>query len=685
MAAPENLLSRETSPYLLQHAANPVHWRPWGRAALDEAKAANKPIMVSIGYAACHWCHVMAHESFEDADTAALMNGLFVNIKIDREERPDIDHIYMSALHALGEQGGWPLTMFTTPDGTPFWGGTYFPPEPRWGRPSFRQVLQGVANAFHTGAEAVTQNTKALTQLLERQALASVGDAPGPAQLEAVAQAYLKMTDPLNGGLRGAPKFPNPAIFRFLWQNAFRTGQPEAQVALHLMLERMSEGGIYDHLGGGYARYSTDEIWLVPHFEKMLYDNAQLLELLALAHAHRPAPLYAQRAAETVGWMMRDMSAQRIDGKAAFAASEDADSEGEEGRFYVWTEAEVDALLGPDAVAFKRAYDVTPTGNWEGRTILRRITPSGTPDEEAVLSHARDVLFRAREKRVRPGWDDKVLADWNGLAIGALARASVVFDQPAWLDRARQAFDFILTHMAAGPSGAGHDGIAHAWRLGRVTAPGLIEDQAAMARAALALHEATGDAACLQAAERLANAARDGFADGHGGFYSTAAGASDVPLPRPRTAADNATPAGNGIMAEVLARLFHLTGAAEWRVRAEAVSRAFAGAPDQLAGMPTLLAAADLLEEAATIVIAGCSPGSPQAASRELPRAALRASDPAVVVLCATDTSALAAGHPAFGKTAEPSGAVAYVCRRNVCGLPISDPATLSRTLHTRV
>ncbi|HEX3576410.1 MAG TPA: DUF255 domain-containing protein, partial [Rhodopila sp.] len=339
MGAPENLLGRETSPYLLQHAGNPVHWRPWGKAALEEAKAANKPILVSIGYAACHWCHVMAHESFEDPDTAALMNSLFVAVKIDREERPDIDQIYMSALHALGEQGGWPLTMFTTPDGTPFWGGTYFPPEPRWGRPSFRQVLQGVANAFHSGAEAVTQNTKALTQFLNQQAAAMVGDAPGPTQLDAVAQAYLRMTDPVHGGLRGAPKFPNPPIYRFLWQNAFRTGDDAGKAALHLMLERMCQGGIYDHLGGGFARYSTDEVWLVPHFEKMLYDNAQLLDLLALAHADRPNPLYAERAAETIGWMVRDMSAQRVDGKAAFAASEDADSEGEEGRFYVWTEA----------------------------------------------------------------------------------------------------------------------------------------------------------------------------------------------------------------------------------------------------------------------------------------------------------------------------------------------------------
>jgi uncharacterized protein len=673
MAAPENLLGRETSPYLLQHADNPVHWRPWGKAALDEAKAENKPILVSIGYAACHWCHVMAHESFEDPDTAALMNSLFVSIKIDREERPDIDQIYMSALNALGEQGGWPLTMFTTPDGTPFWGGTYFPPEPRWGRPSFRQVLQGVANAFHTKAEAVTQNTKALTQFLERQSTASVGDAPGPAQLDAVAQAYLRMTDPEHGGLRGAPKFPNPPIFRFLWQNAFRTGQPEGRDALHLMLERMSQGGIYDHLGGGFARYSTDEVWLVPHFEKMLYDNAQLLELLALAHADRPNTLYAQRAAETIGWMMRDMSAQSIDGEAAFAASEDADSEGEEGRFYVWTEGEIDALLGPDSAAFKQAYDATAAGNWEGHTILRRITPAGSPEQEATLAHACDVLFQAREKRIRPGWDDKVLADWNGLAIAALARSSVVFDQPAWLDRAREAFDFILTHMTAA-----HGGVEHAWRLGRVTAPGLIEDQAAMARAALALYEATGEDDYLATAARLANAAQAAFADGHGGFYTTAAAATDVPLARPRSAADNVTPSGNGMMAEVLARLYHLTGDADWRAQADAVLKAFTGQADQLAGMPTLLAAADLLEEGASVVIAGSD-------SAMLAEVALQAPDPAVIVLRAADTGALPALHPAHGKTAGSGGAVAYVCRRATCGLPITDGGALVQALRTRV
>ena len=670
-----NLLRLETSPYLLQHADNPVHWRPWGAAALSEAAEADKPIMLSIGYAACHWCHVMAHESFEDPQTAALMNTLFVNIKVDREERPDIDHLYMSALHALGEQGGWPLTMFLAPDGSPFWGGTYFPPEPRWGRPSFRQVLQGVAAAYREGDKMVAQNTGALRRYLQSQAQAQTGDLPTPAHLDAVAKAYLGLNDAEHGGLKGAPKFPNPPIFRFLWQNAFRTGDPAGQDALHLMLERMSQGGIYDHLGGGYSRYSTDAVWLVPHFEKMLYDNAQLLDLLALAHAHRPSPLYAARAAETVAWMTRDMTAQRVDGRAAFAASEDADSEGEEGKFYVWTEADIDSLLGADAATFKRAYDVTPAGNWEGHTILRRVTSEGSPAEEAALARSRGVLFQARSKRIRPGRDDKVLADWNGLAIAALARAAAVFDHPEWLARAEEAFDFVLTEMGA-PDGR----VQHAWRLGRVTAVGLLDDQAAMARAALALFEATGDAARLAQAERIVRATEAKFADGHGGFYTTADDATDVPLARPRIAADNATPAGAGIIAEVFARLFHLTGDDAWRARTEATLRAFTDV-ERISGMPGILSAADLLEEAATVVIAG-DPADPRV--EQLTAAALRAPDSTVVVLRASRPDALPAGHPAHGKGPVAGAPAAYVCRRNVCGLPITDAAALSRSLHAR-
>ena len=559
------------------------------------------------------------------------------------------------------------MSVWLTPDLKPFVGGTYFPPAPRWGRPSFRQVLNGVAAAYRERDNMVTQNSGALRRFLQSQAQAQSGDLPGPAHLDAVAGAYLKMNDAEHGGLKGAPKFPNPPIFRFLWQNAFRTGDPAGQDALHLMLERMSQGGIYDHLGGGYSRYSTDHVWLVPHFEKMLYDNAQLLELLALAHAHRPSPLYAARAAETVAWMTRDMTAERVDGRAAFAASEDADSEGEEGKFYVWTEAEIDALLGDDAAAFKRAYDVTPGGNWEGHTILRRVTADGSAAEEAALARARGVLLAARAQRVRPGRDDKVLADWNGLAIAALARAAAVFDRPEWLARAEEAFDFVLAQM-----GSADGRVQHAWRLGRVAAVGLLDDQAAMARAALALFEATGDAARLAQADRLVRATEAHFADGHGGFYTTADDATDVPLARPRTAADNAMPAGAGLMAEVLARLFHLTGDAAWRAFADV---------ERISGMPGVLSAADLLEEAATVVIAG---DPADARAQALLTAALGAPDPAVVVLRAPQPDALPTGHPAYGKGPVGSAPAAYLCRRSVCGLPIGDAGSLRRSLNAR-
>jgi hypothetical protein len=679
MEAAQNLLADATSPYLLQHARNPVHWQPWGEAALAEARATGRLILLSIGYAACHWCHVMAHESFEDPPTAALMNQFYVCIKVDREERPDIDQLYMAALHALGEPGGWPLTMFLTPEAEPFWGGTYFPPEPRWGRPSFRQVLQGVADTYRTQPDAVRHNVAALRQALAATAAQHPGEAIGPAQLDHAAAALLGMTDRERGGLQGAPKFPNPPIFRFLWQDSFRTGASEGRAALHKLLTQVSLGGIYDHLGGGYARYATDAAWLVPHFEKMLYDNAQLLELLALAHAADPNPLYAARAAETVAWLERDMVAEPDDGIAAFAASVDADSEGEEGRFYVWTEAEIDAALGADAATFKAAYDVTSRGNWEGRTILHRITPPADARTEATLASCRATLFAIRSRRRHPHRDDKVLTDWNGLAIAALCRAGAVFEQPGWLLHAADAFDFIMKHLGQ-PDGR----VRHAWRRHRVTAAGLLDDQAAMARAALALYEATGEGRYLAQARVLAAVAESWFGDAGVSYFTTASDAADVPLDdagRPRSVADQATPSGNGLMAEVLARLYHLTGEPVWRQRAEGVLTAFSGLGDRLTAAPTLLAAADLLEEGAVVVIAGDPAG---AACQRLLAAALAAPDPAVCVLRAPHPEALPPQHPAFGKTAPAGEATAWLCRGGVCGLPLADPDALATALRER-
>ncbi|MBV8797545.1 MAG: thioredoxin domain-containing protein [Hyphomicrobiales bacterium] len=657
MESGRNLLGQETSPYLLQHAGNPVHWRPWSADALAEAKRRDCPILLSIGYAACHWCHVMAHESFEDPETARLMNELFVNIKVDREERPDIDHIYMSALHALGQQGGWPLTMFLSPDGKPMIGGTYWPPEPRYGRPSFRQVLQSIDNAWRTQRNQMESRGLTLSDYLAKLSELNAGAGVSPADLTRVGDALLSAVDPIHGGLRGAPKFPNAPIFRFFWNEMFRRGDPRFGEAVRAMLEAMNAGGIYDHLGGGYARYSTDEVWLVPHFEKMLYDNAQILELLALVQVLRPDPTFAERAHETVGWLMREM---RVGD--AFAASLDADQDGEEGLFYVWGEDEVDAALGEASARFKAAYNVTAHGNWEGRTVLRRITQRGSPEEEAGLAASRAKLFALRETRPKPGRDDKVLADWNGLTIAALARASAAFDEPAWLETARAAFDFIMTKLR------GADGrLLHAWREGHPGARALIDDYASMARAALGLFEASGKPADLEAARGLASEAIDLFGDGAGGFFLTASDAADVPGARPRQAHDGATPSGVGLLVETFVRLWHLTDEARWGEAAEGLIRAVSGAPEGLGGSPLTLMSADMLERGGSVVIDGPldDPGA-----QALAAAALRSPDPSLTVL-RLDRSLWPDGPPRadLPRADEP---IAMLCQGQACSLPVT-------------
>ena len=441
-----NRLGEETSPYLLQHKDNPVHWQAWSEATLDAAKAADKPIMLSIGYAACHWCHVMAHESFENPDIAKQMNELFVNIKVDREERPDLDQIYQHALALMGEQGGWPLTMFLTPEGEPFWGGTYFPPESRWGRPGFPQVLSAMSEAYAGDRDKVAKNVTVLREALQRLGRPERGGSIAPEQLDRIAERLLREVDQINGGIGTAPKFPQTGILELLWRAWKRTAQPPYREAVIKALDAMCQGGIYDHLGGGFARYSTDARWLVPHFEKMLYDNAELVDLLTLVWQDTKNPLYRQRVEETLGWVVREM----VTSGGGFASSLDADSEHEEGKFYVWSETEIDAVLGGRAPLFKRFYDVDAPGNWEGRTILNRLKTPATadPETERELTLCRTLLLQAREKRVRPGLDDKVLADWNGLMIAALANAGLVFERLDWIDIAGRAFAFIREHMA---------------------------------------------------------------------------------------------------------------------------------------------------------------------------------------------------------------------------------------------
>ncbi len=584
-----NLLSQETSPYLLQHQHNPVHWRPWNEDALAEARKQNKPILLSVGYAACHWCHVMAHESFEDPQIADTMNELFINIKVDREERPDIDSLYQSALALTGQQGGWPLTMFLTPEGEPFFGGTYFPPTPRYGRPAFPDLLVGVSNAFTAEPEKVSQNVVALRNALARLANPQSGAGITPAVMDQAAATALRLVDPIHGGTVGAPKFPQPVFFRFLWQSYKRTASEPYRDAVISTLTSICQGGIYDHLGGGFARYSTDDRWLAPHFEKMLYDNALLIDLLTDVWLDTANPLFAERISETVQWLLRDMRAHGDDsGIFAFVSAFDADSEGVEGKFYVWTEDEIDAILGSDSDIFKPAYDVTRGGNWEGVTILNRTGTAafGSREHEDTLARCREKLLDVRAGRVPPQRDDKVLADWNGMLIAALAKAAAVFDRPEWLDAAKTAFTFVTEHMRD------HSRLHHVWCAGHARHPAVIDDYANMARAALTLFEITGEATYLAHARTwVAIADRHYWDDQGSGYFLSADDTKDV-ISRCKNVSDNATPSGNGMMLEVLARLYGHTGDASYRNRAEALALAFSGDnPNYLLSVPGLLAA----------------------------------------------------------------------------------------------
>jgi uncharacterized protein YyaL (SSP411 family) len=668
-ASPENRLAQETSPYLLQHKNNPVAWWAWGPEALAEAKRANKPILLSVGYAACHWCHVMAHESFEDDATAQVMNELFVNIKVDREERPDIDQIYMAALHHLGEHGGWPLTMFLTPGGEPIWGGTYFPKGSRYGKPAFVDVLREVSRLFRDEPQKIEHNRIALMERLAGKARPPGIVTLGQAELDNAARQLGGMIDPVNGGTRGAPKFPQTALFELLWRAGLRTGEARYFAAVDITLHHICEGGIYDHIGGGFSRYSVDEHWLVPHFEKMLYDNAQLLELLAIAHQRTGKALYRQRAYETVAWLQREM----ITAGGAFSASLDADSEGEEGKFYVWSLAEItDALGASDGEFFARHYDVTQGGNFEGHNILNRLKHLERSDaEETRLTALREKLLAVRAKRIRPGLDDKVLADWNGMMIAALTNAALIFGETAWLDIAAKAFDFVARSMTKA------DRLGHSWREEQLKFPGLASDFAAMIRAALALYEATGRQAYLEQAQNWQRALDRDYIDGKAGtYYLTAADAEDLVI-RPASTSDDATPNHNAVAAQNLIRLAVLTGDDQWREKTDKLIGAIA--PDAVENLymhMALLNAVDLRLRAAEIVVTGEGPHADQllGAARQLP-----ALDR--IVLHAGAADALPPHHPARDKIAAVSEPSAFICVGETCSLPVTDPAALAQAV----
>ncbi|HTV32408.1 MAG TPA: thioredoxin domain-containing protein [Methylocella sp.] len=675
MTDQQNELAKAASPYLLQHAANPVHWRMWGEATLKDAQAQNKPILLSIGYAACHWCHVMAHESFEDEETAALMNELFVNIKVDREERPDIDHIYMSALQAFGEHGGWPLTMFLTPQGEPFWGGTYYPKEARYGRPAFKTLLKTVAETYRQKPEDIAQNAKLVRARLSKKGKS----AEGTLTIELadnLAQQVVNFIDPIHGGLKGAPKFPNTPILEGLWRAGARLGKSPYRDLVKVTLTQMSEGGIYDHLGGGYARYSTDPIWLVPHFEKMLYDNAQILELLALCHHEYGDPLFLARAEETVGWLAREMTT--ADG--AFAASLDADSEGVEGKFYVWSRDEIFGLLGQeDAAFFAPFYEVTKDGNWPEedhigcRIILNRLNAKRpTPEEETRLAGLRQKLFAARENRIHPGLDDKILADWNGLMIAALVNAATLFKKPEWIARAANAYHFIVKALVY-QDGEGKDRLAHGYRAGVLVKPGMALDHAAMIRAALALHEARHFAETelahdyLRDARTWANALETYHRDPESGLLSMSAKDTGDVILHLSPVADDAIPNAHPVALSALVRLAALTGEARYLAQADALFEALSPAVGtNLVSHTGILNALDFRLNGKEIVTVG-------SARKPLYETAIGVPFIARSLIDIDRIEDFPQGHVAAAQAAAAGEAAAFICSGGTCSLPVRD------------
>jgi uncharacterized protein YyaL (SSP411 family) len=664
-----NRLARETSPYLLQHAHNPVDWYPWGEEAFARARAEDRPVLLSVGYSACHWCHVMERESFENPAIAAVMNEHFVNVKVDREERPDVDHVYMQAVQSMTGHGGWPMTVFLAPDGTPFYGGTYFPPEDRHGLPGFPRLLAAIADAWRTRRAEVVQSGRELTAALgQSERLRRATTLLTDEVLFAAYQGISSQFDEEWGGLGGAPKFPQPMIWEFVLRFWKRSGNPYARRMVHTTLVRMARGGLYDQLGGGFARYSVDAHWLVPHFEKMLYDNAQLASLYLHAWQAVGDPECRRVCEETLDYLLRDMA----DPAGGFHSAEDADSEGHEGKFYVWTPDEVRAVLGGDADRALAHWGLDRGPNFEGRSILY---VAGEPDAEA-MAPLRRRLLEARARRVRPGRDDKVLAGWNGLACRALAEAGRALGRADYVAAAVRNAEFVLGAMRV-------DGrLQRSWKAGQARLKGYLEDHAMVAAALLEVYEATFDRRWLDGARELADAMlRLFWDDALEGFYDT--GHDHEPLiVRPRNLFDNAVPSGTSAAIETLLRLSVITGEAGFEARALAALRPLADLMTRHgSGFGRFLCALDfhLGPRTEVALLAPARDGGAETLAAEVFGRYL----PNRVVVGATAGDARAsAGIPLLeGRGAVEGKPTAYVCRNYACELPVTDRAALARQL----
>jgi uncharacterized protein YyaL (SSP411 family) len=671
-----NHLVHETSPYLLQHVDNPVDWYPWGEEAMQLAKARDKPILLSIGYAACHWCHVMAHESFEDEATAKQMNADFVNVKVDREERPDVDSIYMQAVNAMTGRGGWPMTVFLTPDGKPFYAGTYFPNEPRHGMPRFRDILTGVTEAWHNDRENVVGSAGDVAQQL--RALSGVGFEEQPLDEEIFRSALRGLGQRFDaswGGFGEAPKFPQPMTIEFLLRESLRSKGPDALEMAEVTLQKMAGGGMYDQIGGGFARYSVDPHWLVPHFEKMLYDNAQLARLYLHAWQVTGNAFYRRITEETLDYVLLEM---RHEG-GGFYSSQDADSEGVEGKFYVWSADEIREALGSDADVFMQIYGVSDEGNWEGHNVLNlRIEPERLAAQlgidagslDAQLAAARTKLYGLRTKRIWPGLDDKVLTSWNGLMLAAFAEAGQALRRPDYIKAAQSNADFLHRTMRR------HSGrLFRTWRAGSdAKYNAYLEDYAYLADGLLALYEATFETRWVDWARELAELMLTHFRDTrNGGFFDTSDDHEQL-IHRPKDLQDNAVPSGNAMAASVLARLSLLTGNGDyWQVAEQSTSTMNKFMSQYPSGFGQWLNVASfMLSEPREIAVNGS--GDAIAPLLEVIRDGYRPFQ--VVAAGEQDSLPLLKNRPQVdGK------GTAYVCRRFMCQAPVTDPDELALQL----
>ncbi len=676
-----NILANETSPYLLQHAHNPVEWYPWGEEALAKAETENKPIFLSIGYSACHWCHVMAHESFENPDIAALMNEYFVNIKVDREERPDLDSIYMDAVVSLTGQGGWPMSVFLTPDGVPFYGGTYFPPVRRGGMPSFPDVLRGVYDAWLNRRDAVLDGGKEIVQHIQHTdvLLAVGGDDLSPDTFQKAAEALWSQFDWRAAGWGGAPKFPQPMTIEFLLRHHYRTGDPLALEMITKTLDAMLRGGMYYQLGGGFHRYSTDAVWLVPHFEKMLYDNSQLARAYLHAWQVTGKPEYRRVVEEILDYVLREMT----DATGGFYSTQDADSEGVEGKFFVWDEAEIDSLLSEDAPLFKAMYGVTARGNFEHKNILFLASDLATlarkfAISEEVLSQrlnlARARLFDEREKRIHPGLDDKVLSGWNGLMLAALAEAARYFNRNDYRNAAIANANFLWEHMRT-PDGR----LYRSWRKGEAKLNGYLEDYACVAEGLLALYETTFDERWFVWSRELMEMVTDHFADPSGGFFDTSDDHEALVF-RPKSIQDNATPSGNAMAAIVFLKLSTFTGEGRYTDLAEAMLKqiqpVLARHPSGFAQWLTALSFA--LGEAREVAIVGEVTNADTQAMLAAVREKFR---PFMVTAVGLGVSAVPL---LLDRPQREDKATAYVCYHFACRAPVTEVEALRDALDVK-